>query len=371
MSHRIALLLFDAEYESSVFKYVSALAEGLSGFDLRIIVVRPTSRIDIAGVPVFSLNGGNRAAILSAWKLAQFVKHHAIDLVISSCTGPNLLACAMTLFSRKARVIAIEHNTFSVHEGQHPAKRFLAGRLYPRAQRIVAVSQGVADDLRLLFPHLGDNIHVVVNGLLKPRGEIERLAATSPPHPWFEDGHGPILVNVAEMFHRKGQDILLRALAQVRTHVNARLVLVGSETEPFHSGLLHLCKELGLDDAVTMVGYQSNPFSFMAAADAFILSSREEGFGLVLIEAMACRAVVISTDCPFGPSEIIEPEKSGLLIPVNDPNAMANAILRVITEPHLAERLRQGGYTRAATFDRSVFLSNFTAIISSVLEGTS
>jgi glycosyltransferase involved in cell wall biosynthesis len=121
---------------------------------------------------------------------------------------------------------------------------------------------------------------------------------------------------------------LLRAFARVRSARPARLVILGEGSQL--RALQSLASELGIGDDVLFPGFVSNPFAYMARARAFVLSSAWEGFGNVLVEAMACGCPVISTDCPSGPAEILEGGRYGSLVPVGDPTPMAEAILETL-----------------------------------------
>jgi glycosyltransferase involved in cell wall biosynthesis len=126
------------------------------------------------------------------------------------------------------------------------------------------------------------------------------------------------------------------------------LVLIGEGEEA--ESLTSLARELGVHTDVEFLGFQHNPYKYMARADVFALPSLWEGFGRVLVEAMACGVPVIATRCPSGPEEIVCDGASGLLVPPGDADALADAVLRVLTRPDLAHRLAQAGRRRAEDF---------------------
>jgi len=368
---KVAFLLFDADYVTSTHKIVDLLVSRVNRqrFEPSVIGFLPTTKQDWHGVPFYCLHSYRRAAVTAAWRLARLFRDQGIQVAVSSNTGPNLATAAAKLLCRnRVKAILIEHNTFSVHEGRNPYKRFLAGRLYARADRLVGVSQGVSRDLAATFPQVAPLTTTIYNCLLTPPEKLQTLAREPVDHPWFLDRDRPVFLNVGELFPRKGQDILLRAFALVRQTLPARLVIVGTLIEPTHSALRQLAAALGIADEVAFLGYQSNPFKYLARADAFVLSSREEGFGLVLVEAMACGCPVIATNCPYGPDEIIVPEDSGLLVPVDDPPAMAAAMLRMLQDRELAARCRQGGSVRLRLFDRQRFIQRYEQTIEAVVQ---
>ena len=113
-----------------------------------------------------------------------------------------------------------------------------------------------------------------------------------------------------------------------------------------------MARELGIAEQVDFPGFKENPYAFLAKADLLVLSSRHEALPTVLIEAMACGCPVVSTDCPFGPREILEDGRFGPLVPVGDSKALADAMMRTLEKPPEREALRQ----RASFFsvDRAV-----------------
>ena len=107
------------------------------------------------------------------------------------------------------------------------------------------------------------------------------------------------------------------------------------------------------------MGKIDNPFPYMAKTDVFVLSSEWEGFGNVLVEALACGATVVSTDCHSGPSEILENNKYGLLVPVGDPEALAEAIERSLVQPFPAKQ----GIARARDFSVEKAVAQYIKIL--------
>jgi glycosyltransferase involved in cell wall biosynthesis len=219
----------------------------------------------------------------------------------------------------------------------------LATRLY-RSVQVVAVSHGVADDLCTTLDLPRERVSVVYNPV--------RTAPPSPvgpaPHPWL-DGTTPVILGAGRLTHQKGFDLLIRAFAIVRARIAARLIVVGEGPEG--PALERLAAELGVAEDVAFPGFTNDAPSFMARASCVALSSRWEGFGLVLVEALAAGAPVAAFDCPWGPAEILESGKHGALAAPGDVAALARAI-----EAALAEGRGDGAVARrvarAHDFDR-------------------
>ena len=232
------------------------------------------------------------------------------------------------------RVVLREANTPSIAlhaKGASPVKRAISEMamrwLYPRADAVVAVSKGVAQDLLNLMPQLKPKLTVIYNPVI----DAAFYAKADAPleHPWFQPHQPPVVLAAGRLVALKGYDTLLRAFARVRQETFARLVILGEGPES--PNLERLAAELGVAADMDMPGFDPNPFRYMKRAGVFVLSSRYEGLPNVLIQAMACGCPVVSTDCPNGPAEILDGGRYGPLVPVDDVEAMAQAIVRALS----------------------------------------
>ena len=147
---------------------------------------------------------------------------------------------------------------------------------------------------------------------------------------------------------------LLRAFSLVRKEIPSRLVILGEGEK--RKELEDLAQELGIRKDHDLPGFVENPYKYMKHATVFVLSSQWEGFGNVLVEAMACGCPVISTDCPSGPREILRDGEYGVLVPPKDSEKLAQGILRVLENQDLRRELSEKGKKRALDFtvDRAV-----------------
>ena len=205
--------------------------------------------------------------------------------------------------------------------------------LYPHIDTILAVSAGVAEDTALIARIPRATITVIRNPVITP--QLTAQAAATCPHPWLHDAgpspRVPVICAAGRLERQKDFPTLIRAFALVRAHRECRLVILGEGKARPH--LLALIAELGLMDQVDLVGFQSNPYPFMARSALFVLSSAWEGSPNVLTEALALGTPAVATDCPSGPAEILDGGRFGPLVPVGDVTALARAMIETLEHP--------------------------------------
>ncbi|PKM11098.1 MAG: glycosyltransferase [Gammaproteobacteria bacterium HGW-Gammaproteobacteria-3] len=289
--------------------------------------------------------------------LVRYLRRASPDVLLTAMTGPNLTALwARRLASVPTRVVISEHNSLSQKiqaetNRQQWGWRFLPpviSRTYPWANAIIAVSDGVADDLSAKTGLPRESIQTLYNPVVTP--ELEARRETTPDHPWFAQGSPPVILGVGRLAKQKDFSTLLRAFARVRESKDARLIILGEGSE--RKNLEALAQRLGVADAASFPGWVANPYAYMAQAKVLALSSAFEGLGNVLIEALACGCPVVSTDCPSGPSEILAGGDYGTLVPVGDDRALAQGIAAVLDKPR--DSLRLQNRAQAFSLERAV-----------------
>jgi glycosyltransferase involved in cell wall biosynthesis len=273
--------------------------------------------------------------------LARYLRRERPDAVVSCLSHVNLVTVAAARLVRShATVMVTQHNQLSATA---PRKTTRRGRAMPRllrfgfrfADRIVAVSDGVADDLATTIGIARSRIDVVYNPIDFAR---LRQAAQEPATADWPTGDGTKLLAVGRLTEQKDFANLLRAL---RSLPGARLLILGDGED--RTALATLAADLGVADRVRLAGFVDNPFPLFPASDVFVLSSRWEGLPTVLIEALALAPRVVATDCPSGPREILDDGRWGRLVPVGDAAALAEAIA---AERALPPRDRREALTR-------------------------
>lgn len=319
--------------ERAMLKLATALAE--DGVRLDLVLARAEGPYLSAvpdGVPVVDLGAPRVLAALPA--LARYLRRARPPVLLSTLDYANIVAVwARAVSGTRPRLVVNEQNTLS-RVAAHAATR--RGRLVPRLARsayrrtdaVTAVSAGVADDL---VRHVGvprEKVHVVHNPVVTP--ELLARAAEPLDDAWFAAGAPPVILAVGRLNRQKDYPTLLHAFAELRALRPARLLVLGEG--PLRGELETRARDLGVADDVRLPGFVDNPFSRMRHCAAYAMSSLWEGLPTVLIEALACGARVVSTDCPSGPREILAEGRFGRLVPMSDPPALARALAATLDE---------------------------------------
>lgn len=253
-----------------------------------------------------------------------------------------LLAMNVLAVTSAAMALRIAHNRVrtvaTLHEPLNSGRLLRrARRSYPHADAVVGVSDGVSAEFAKIPGLECSRSHVVYNPVVSMY--LEDKSRDPANHPWMDKPKLPIVLAVGKLIARKDFSTLLRAFARLLVQRPARLIVLGEGR--LRPTLRSLARELGIAGQVDFPGFKENPYPFLARADLFVLSSRNEALPTVLIEAMACGCPVVSTDCPFGPREILEGGRLGPLVPVGDAEALAEAMDRTLDDPPDPDPLRE------------------------------
>lgn len=288
-----------------------------------------------------------------------------VVLFVAHGRMPVLALWARAIAGVDTRVIIVEHSTlsrwlevFSDEPARHRQWQYrvaLARRLYPQADAIVAVSNGVADDLAATLSLPRDSITTIYNPVVGPA--MLRAAEDPVTHPWFGDGEPPVVLAVGRLVREKNFSALINAFASMRHRRAARLLILGEGEERI--SLEAQIAALGLSEDVLLPGWADNPYAFMRQSDVFVLCSLFEGLGIVLAEAMACGCPVVAVDCPSGPREVLDEGRYGRLVPLHDTRALTDAIQATLDESCEVEALR----SRAEVFSVARGVAAYRALI--------
>ena len=327
------------------------LAEELivQGVKVDLLIVAPDgiARPVPQGVQVIDLGSRARAGLGRA---VRYLKENRPDAVISARPYVNLLMLAAHWLApgRKRRRLIWTHHTHRSSEMAHARTRArvvdaLALKLFALPDAHVAVSQGVAADIRHAF---GSKSQVEIEVVSNPAWTAARAMEcySDCPHPWLKHREprivrgavpvdDPILIGMGRFVPQKDFPTLLRAFARLRVrNPSVRLVLLGDGPE--RPALSEICAKLGLrlDKDVALPGHIEQPMAWLSRADLFVHSAMWEGLPMALVEALGAGLPVVATDCPSGPDEILDHGRFGWLVPPGNVQALTEAMQEVLAQ---------------------------------------
>ncbi len=251
----------------------------------------------------------------------------ATALIVPSERLAAIALAARRLAWRRPRILACVHNIDRAWLHGNPSiadhKRLARlRRYYGMCDRVICVS----GELRRRFLQETGLPEDLVTTIYNPvvTADMFTLAQEPLEHPWFAPGAPPVIVGAGRLEYNKDFRTLITAFAEVRRDVECRLFILGEGS--LRQELTDYIMALQLESSVQLVGEVQNPYAYMRRAALFVLSSVHEGLGNVLVEALALGTPVVSTDCPYGPSEILAQGRYGALVPVGDVQALATAM---------------------------------------------
>ena len=303
-----------------------------------------------AGVRLVNLGTGRVTRAIPA--LARYLQENKPAGLLSHMNHANIAAIlAKELARSQTKLVVVEHDTLSASKSKLRRSQVLPPVmkwLYPRADAIVGVSRGVAEDLDCQLGFKAGTVKTVYN----PAIDRDTISKSKMPleHPWFQADSPPVFLAVGRFTPQKDFANLIAAFALVRQQKNARLIILGEgDLRPDLEAQIQI---LGLSEDVLLPGFVQNPYAYMANSSALVLSSRWEGLPTVLIEAMACGCSVVATNCPSGPQEILAAGKYGLLVPIENAPALAAAMVQTLDHP----------VDRSQSIDRGMYFSTERAV---------
>lgn len=340
------------------------LAEGLTqnGINVDLVVINTAGKMrnDVPKeVQLVDLNAPR--VLLSIPQLIKYLLNIRPDVIISAKDYQNIIVLiAVKLSGIVTKVIVTTHVDVSVDWKQDSGfkQKFikhLVTLCYPWADHIVAVSSGAADGLASMTGLSRSKIKTIYNPIITQK--LFELADEAVEDKIFMQENPPIILGVGRLTKQKDFETLIRAFFLILQVRNARLVIIGDGGE--RPRLENIIRELGLEDNTYMPGFVDNLYAYMKRPAVFVLSSAWEGFPTVLVEAMALGTPVVSTNCPSGPSEILEDGRWGPVVPVGNQDALAKAILYVLEHPLPKDALMK----RAKEFSSKRSVENYMQLI--------
>jgi glycosyltransferase involved in cell wall biosynthesis len=229
---------------------------------------------------------------------------------------------------------------------------------YNKADSIIAVSKHVGDDLVKNSRINKKLIHIINNPIDIDR--VNHLSNEDVAEEFFNED-APIILAVGRLSKEKGFEYLLRAFSLLKERSNARLVILGEGKE--EANLKKLSKELGIDKQVLFLGFKDNPYKYMKRSTIFVFPSLHESFGIAMVEAMSCGVPVIATKSYEGIENIIEQERTGLLINVGDEHVIAESMLRLLNDDGLRRSLSKEAKKKVLNYSVEKITKQYKAVL--------
>lgn len=273
-----------------------------------------------------------RRSLTSIPGLVKYLRKERPHVLLSGMDFVNVIALLSRKLARvQTRTVVCLHTNLTA---QLANPVLLRGRFivpflkwtHPWADTIVATSKGCGDDFLEVTGVGKENMELIYNPVIT--SDIKPKADRPVDHRWFSADSPPVILAVGRLARQKNFEMLINAFALLRKTHDAKLLILGEGVK--RGELEGLVESLGLQNDVDMPGFADNPFSYMAKAKMFVLSSHYEALPTVLVEAMHCGTQLVSTDCPSGPNEILAYGKYGSLVPVNDAAAFCNAMISAL-----------------------------------------
>lgn len=338
--HQVTLLTFDGDtapahavHASVVLRHLNLAAysknfvQGLSRNANRVRVLRRAIRESRPTIVVSFLDMVNVVTLLAT-------RGMDVPVIISERIDPSL---------------------YDIGRAWHLLRRLV----YPFADALVCQTDQALKRFMAMTRVRG---FTIPNPVLPPPGTARSQSEPSLPA-------RRVLIAMGRLVPQKGFDLLLEAFARLAPrHPDWNLTVLGSG--PMLATLKTQRESLGLNDRIQFAGAVADPFSFLRSADMFVFSSRFEGFGMALAEAMACGLPAVSFDCPEGPSVLIRNGIDGVLVPPEDVNALTAALDRLMADPQEREKLGSRAPEVLERFSLSKILALWSELFDRVAQGS-
>lgn len=297
------------------------------------------------------------------FKLRKLINKEKPDVIISFLARSNISTLlASKSFENLCKVIVTEHGP--VKDCLPETKKYillylLRNFIYKKVDYLVGVSKGVTKDYGKIL-RLPSNKLVTIYNPLKIN-DINIRSREKISHPWFRNKSCPIFLAIGRLCYQKGFDVLIKSFRKIREKQNVKLIILGKGSD--YDNLKNLIDLYKLSSDVDLIGFEKNPFKYMKNADILVMSSRWEGFPCVLEEAMCVGIPIISTDCNFGPNEIIKNGENGILVETENSEELYLAMNKLLNNKKLQAKFRKNSRAYSKQFDIDEVVKNYINII--------
>lgn len=296
-------------------------------------------------------------ASYSFFELRSSLRQMQPDVVFSVLQQCNVLIYLIDQCTRNSwkTVCMLQNHYEKIIANENIIISYLFTKALEDADLVMACSRGVAKNLTEHTTVSAEQVRQIYNPIDVQK--VQKLRQEEVDSDVF-DNH-PVLVGCGRLEEQKGFRYFIEALPDIHEeYPDAQIVLLGDGT--LRRDLKEQAKELNINDRVHFFGFVDNPYKYMRAADVFVLSSLWEGFGNVVVEALACGIPIVSTDCPYGPGEILQDGNWGTLIQTEDSRAIAGSVIRVLQGN---ENFNRNGEKRAEDFRPANICRNYARVI--------
>jgi len=305
----------------------------------------------------------SRRLALSVPALRRLIRRIEPDVVFSTASAANVIAViAHGLARSRSRLVLSERSALfrgRANDAKQKIEVALKRVTYRRADVVTVVSNGLGNQLVTNLSLPRDLVRVVYNPIVEE--DLADRIAEPVDHPWFAPGAVPVIVACARLVIQKDYPSLLAAFSKVRAARNVRLFILGEGA--LRSSLEALAQKIGIANDVCFFGFDKNPLKYMARAQILMHASNTEGLPGSLIQAMACGTPVISTDCDYGPREVISSNVDGFLVPVGDVDALAERAIRLLGDDELRATMGARARESSARFSVESSLKRYAAAL--------
>lgn len=300
--------------------------------------------------------------------LAKVIRQEKADIVFSTIPNYNTVAILGRLFSfTRARNI-VREAAYLGGSRQADLMLRLYGLLYTFSSRVIALSQGVRDNIISRYKVDKNKIEVIYNpvDVQKIETSIEK-GKLNEEHKALFNGNEKIIITAGRLVDDKDQQTLIKAFAKVHDKMDVRLLILGEGER--ESELKELARKMNLENVVHFLGFQENPYIYFSQADVFCLTSKREGFGHVLAEALAAGVPVVSTKAKPGAVEVLDEGKFGLMCEIGNEQDVADKIIQALTWTE-AERntVIEKGLERVKTFQAKTIVRQYEKMFMETLD---
>ena len=346
-----------------------------SGYNIEIVIFKDNGKLldeakDIA--PLFII-GSNRVAII-LFLLTKYLINRTPKIIISALTLVNIVSIlALKLSFIKSKIIIVEHS--ATYERSKLEKKTLKSRLipilikitYPMADVVAGVSEGVLQSLLYNYKIKPKRKTVLYNPIDVEKFQNYSNLVFKTSQINHRGKEVPFFLAAGRLELVKDYSTLLKAFHELLKSHEAKLIILGEGS--LEQELKDFTIELGIQEHVSFPGFVTDIYSYMCNSDIFVLTSVYEGMPTVLLEAMACGTPVISSNCPYGPNELIQDGVEGYLYPVGDYEQLAKLMRILLNDKSKRSQMGEHAYNRATVFSIERSMSAYKREIEFLIKG--